>query len=625
MFVLVLAGLEADWPNENPEEGVDVDVDVEPNENPEEAGWGLRSTDLGAEELPNENPEDGAAGFSESGFGADEDPKENPDEGAGALVSVSDFGADEEPNENPDEGAGVLDSVSDLWAVEEPNENPDDGAEAGDGDGAAPSLLFDCEDDPKEKDEAEGPLGDPLGGTAAPKANAVDGEVFGCLAPKENENDFAGVDVSSVGLEGAGDSSFFSAGADWPKLNPDPPEGVSFFSLEASLAGWPNVNGDEEEPADTVGTKPPPEGVDVEGFNSPKPEVGTEGGLGIEGAAAGFESVCFESALLSCPGLQPDFWAISSRCLVTCSDSDASVPDRSQNGSSLIAFESALTSEELRPRMEVQYWISDSEASVLELPFPFAVVEVDAGDASFWAGAGVGLDEDPNENGAAGFELDAAGAADWPNENDDVDLGASAAAGSLDFLFSSGVSSSFLVSLVSFCPKPKEALCFSASVSVLADCPKPNEDPEAGAPKGEAAEPAVLGVDAAEPLKPNVEVVEGAELWPKLVEVEVEGVEPESKLKAGAEGVGVASMELAAGLPNENPPNGLGFGAAGAGAGVGAAGVDEAPNENPAEGVVEGADDAWPNEKEPNGEDEAGAAAGVGAWVSAYTVHSSMT
>jgi hypothetical protein len=197
----------------------------------------LGSTGLGAEELPNENPDDGAAGFSESGFGVDDEPKENPDEGAGALVSVSDFGADEEPNENPDEGAGVLDSESALGAVEEPNENPDDGAEAGDGDGAAASLLFDCEDDPKEKDEAEGPLGDPLGGTAAPKANAVDGEVFGCLAPKENENDLAGVDASSVGLEGAGDSSFFSAEAAWPKLNPDPPEGVSFFSFEASFAG----------------------------------------------------------------------------------------------------------------------------------------------------------------------------------------------------------------------------------------------------------------------------------------------------------------------------------------------------------------------------------------------------
>ena len=156
-----------------------------------------------------------------------------------------------------------------------------------------------------------------------------------------------------------------------------------------------------------MGTKPPPEGAeDVEGFNSPKPEVGTEGGLGIEGAAAGFESV-----LLSCPGVQPDFLAISSLCLVTCSDNDASVPDRSQNGSSLMVFESALTNEELRLRMAVQYWISDSEASDLEVPFPFAVVEVDAGDASFCAGVGVEADEDPNENGAAGFELDAAGAA----------------------------------------------------------------------------------------------------------------------------------------------------------------------------------------------------------------------
>ena len=71
---------------------------------------------------------------------------------------------------------------------------------------------------------------------------------------------------------------------------------------------------------------------------------------------------------------------------------------------------------------------------------------------------------------------------------------------------------SFLLSLVSCCPKPKEDLGFSASVSVLADCPKPNEDPEAGAPKGEAAEPAGLGDDAADPPKPNVEVVEGAEL-----------------------------------------------------------------------------------------------------------------
>ena len=196
-------------------------------------------------------------------------------------------------------------------------------------------------------------------------------------------------------------------------------------------------------------------------------------------------------------------------------------------------------------------------------------------------------------------------------------MGASASAGSLDFLFSSDLSSSFFVSLVSFCPKLNDALGFSACASDLAVCPKPNEDPEAGAPNGEAAELAVLGVEFDDPPKPNVEVLEGVELWPKLVEVEVEGVEPEPKLKAGVEDdVGVASVELAAGLPNENPPNGLGFAACGAGAGVGAgaAGVDEAPNENPADGVVEGAADAWPNEKEPNGEDEAGAAAGVGAY-----------
>lgn len=67
---------------------------------------------------------------------------------------------------------------------------------------------------------------------------------------------------------------------------------------------WPKENGDDEELAVTVGTKPPLEGVEVEveGFNNPKPEVGTEGGLGIERAAVGFASF-----LLSCPGLHPDF------------------------------------------------------------------------------------------------------------------------------------------------------------------------------------------------------------------------------------------------------------------------------------------------------------------------------
>jgi hypothetical protein len=164
---------------------------------------------------------------SESGLEADDDPNEKPDEGAdGALLSESALGADDDPNEKPDED--VVDdllSESALGAADDPNENPDDGA----GVDASPDL----DDEPNEKDEAEGPLGDPLGGTAAPNANAVEGEVFGCLAPKENENDLAGVEVSPVGL---GVSSFFSAGVVGLKVNPL--EGVSFFSVfEVSLGG----------------------------------------------------------------------------------------------------------------------------------------------------------------------------------------------------------------------------------------------------------------------------------------------------------------------------------------------------------------------------------------------------
>jgi hypothetical protein len=106
-----------------------------------------------------------------------------------------------------------------------------------------------------------------------------------------------------------------------------------------------------------VGTKPPLVGVEeeVEGFSSPNPDDGTEGGLGIEGAAAAAAAAGFDSDLVSCPGLHPDFVAISSRCFVTCSESDARVPDRSQNGSSLIAVDRAETSEEFSPRMDVQY------------------------------------------------------------------------------------------------------------------------------------------------------------------------------------------------------------------------------------------------------------------------------
>lgn len=174
------------------------------------------SSDFGADEEPNEKPEEGAVDvlFS-SDLGAEEEPNENPDEGADDLASVSGLGADEDefPKENPEEGAaGPLPSVSDLGAEDDPNENPDVDAAGG---GASLALL----DEPNEKEEAAGPLGDPLDGTAAPNANAVEGEVFGCLAPKENENDLAGVEVDVVSSFSVPfvfvvvDSSFFSAAA----------------------------------------------------------------------------------------------------------------------------------------------------------------------------------------------------------------------------------------------------------------------------------------------------------------------------------------------------------------------------------------------------------------------------
>jgi hypothetical protein len=109
---------------------------------------------------------------------------------------------------------------------------------------------------------------------------------------------------------------------------------------------------------------PGPAGFDVElelvlkGFKNPNPVDGTEGGFGILTAGALVGSLF----LVSCPGAQPDFCANSSRCLETWSDSDASVSDRSQNGSSLTAFEIAWTSDELSPRIDVQYWISASLA-----------------------------------------------------------------------------------------------------------------------------------------------------------------------------------------------------------------------------------------------------------------------
>jgi hypothetical protein len=254
----------------------------------------------------------------------------------------------------------------------------------------------------------------------------------------------------------------------------------------------------------------------------------------------------------------------------------------------------------LSPRMEVQYWISESDASDLEVPFPLAdgvgVAEEKGGEDSkgFWVAE---VDEDPKENGAAGFELEAAGPAlDWPNENEDVDLLGSVlgsgALGSLDFEVSSDTLSSFFVSLpVLFCPKPKVDLGFSASVSGFAEllvvCPKPKEELETGAPNGEAFEVTVLGVEVEDP-KPNVilDPVDGVEFCPNEVDVEVEGFDPDPKLNAGVEDDDDASVVAegagVAGLPNENPPNGLALAAAGAGAG---AGVDEAPNVNPADGA----------------------------------------
>jgi hypothetical protein len=110
----------------------------------------------------------------------------------------------DDPNEKP--GAGF--SVD--GAVDDPNEKL--GAESGAG-----FSLEGVVDDPNENPEADGPLGEGLAGTAAPNEKAVEGEVLGCLAPNEKENDFAGVaSFFSLGSEGVSvdglDSCFFSAG-----------------------------------------------------------------------------------------------------------------------------------------------------------------------------------------------------------------------------------------------------------------------------------------------------------------------------------------------------------------------------------------------------------------------------
>ena len=170
-----------------------------------------------------------------------------------------------------------------------------------------------------------------------------------------------------------------------------------------------------------------------------------------------------------------------------------------------------------------------------------------------------------------------------------------------------------VVSLAADCPNPNAGL----GASDLAVSEEPNDDPEAGAPNGEALVVLVEALGADDPPKPNEDPVEGADC-PKGVAGVVDALDAEPKVKEGVVADLGASAAGVAGFPNENPPNGLAFAAgAAAGAGVGAAGVVEAPNVNPADGgwadgVV---DDDWPKEKLPNGAEEVGAAAGVDAYI----------
>lgn len=293
---------------------------------------------------------------------------------------------------------------------DDPNEkpDPDDCAAA-----AGAALGVGVDDDPNENVGAALPLGDPLLGTAAPNENAVDGEVEGGLALKENPlNAFCGVETLSAGVAGAwaalvladeevevepklnpvadfGASSFLLSLVDAPKLNEldgllsdgaagvvDAPNenGEDFFGSselgpEVVLAGaaagaLPNVNGDElAPPAGSVGTKPVP-GVDDEaavgGLSDPKnPDEGAEGGLGIASPAAD----PFVEVLPGAFGLQPVEDAISAMNFDACSPSGPRTFDRSRNGSSFIASERVLTKDSFIPRIDVQYSTSAAEGS----------------------------------------------------------------------------------------------------------------------------------------------------------------------------------------------------------------------------------------------------------------------
>lgn len=241
-----------------------------------------------------------------------DEPNENPDD-AGLGCSLLACGADDDPNENPDEvlaGSGASPAATvGVLLEEEPKLKPEGFAEV----------------DPNENVEADGPLGEPFAGSAAPKENAVEGEVEGGFAPKEKLNDFAGVDVESA----LGSSGF--EGVDEPKLNGlaglvcsfslaagGAKAGVVVSAFFSVLDGAPKVKGEEPElEAWTVGTKPDPDELleaGAAGFKKLKPPEGAEGGLGAEGS----EAVLVVPFKDSCPGFQPDFWAISSICFVTC-------------------------------------------------------------------------------------------------------------------------------------------------------------------------------------------------------------------------------------------------------------------------------------------------------------------
>lgn len=203
-------------------------------------------------------------------------------------------------------------------------------------------LELEVEDEPNENVGAPDalpeapPAGELLAGTAAPKENAVEGEVEGGLALKENPpNGFAGVDVDAgagagagvEGLAGVGVlpklnpvaavadsfgaassfafvvvgsapklndgltpllSSFFCDGSDGaPKLNPPADAVLCTFSFfpDSGAGALPKVNGEEDEPepdAEGVGVNPVPAGVEVdedgaEGLRNPKPADGTDG------------------------------------------------------------------------------------------------------------------------------------------------------------------------------------------------------------------------------------------------------------------------------------------------------------------------------------------------------------